>query len=147
MAAEWMQFPRRGNGGTISPNLGVIREMSGKQVLRHPHPGKRANGQAVRPRRRLFREIDCVLGKEKPLRVYEPLGLKHGIAEVKLVRLRRFGDALSDFRARRFDKAAKAFDSLAADDPVAQRFAERARAYLALPPPEDWDGVNTLVEK
>jgi hypothetical protein len=30
---------------------------------------------------------------------------------------------------------------------VSNVFAERARAYLAEPPPDDWDGVYVLVSK
>ena len=96
-----------------------------------------------------FREVDLVrvLGRQQPLRIFEPLGFSKEIAEGQLSRLQSFEDALSDFRASRFDKAAEAFDRLASEDPVAQAFAERARAYVAAPPPNDWDGVHNLDQK
>jgi hypothetical protein len=38
------------------------------------------------------------------------------------------------------------FDVLAGD-PVAERFAKRARAFVATPPPTDWEPVTTLETK
>lgn len=36
---------------------------------------------------------------------------------------------------------------LLGDDPAAQRFLERTRAYRRAPPPEAWDGVEVMTEK
>ncbi len=96
-----------------------------------------------------FREVDLVrvLGRQQPLRIFEPLGFSGEIAEGQLSRLQSFENALSDFHASRFDEAAEAFDRLASEDPVAQAFAERARVYMAAPPPGDWDGVHNLDQK
>lgn len=96
-----------------------------------------------------FREIDLVrvLGRQEPLRIYEPLGPSLALTPDMQERLNTFKTALGDFRTRRFDTAAEAFAAIAGEDPVAQRFADRARAFLREPPPDDWDGINTLAQK
>lgn len=97
----------------------------------------------------VFREVDLVrvLGRQQPVRIYEPLGFRREITESQFLRLREFDDALSEFRAFRFDKAAEAFGTLAIEDPVAQVFAERAWNYADSHPPSDWDGVQNLDQK
>ena len=96
-----------------------------------------------------FREIDVVrlMGMTQPIRIYEPLGLTGEVAETQLAQTERFNQALSDFRDRNFQESAARFQELADGDPVARRFAQRSRSYAASPPPDDWDGVNTLDRK
>lgn len=103
--------------------------------------------------RLLCREIDLVrvAGRATPVRIFEPLaiaGTDHpapdGAHWQRDPALASFAAALGDFRARRFAAAAEVFAMLAESDPVAARFAERATACAASPPPEDWDGVADL---
>jgi adenylate cyclase len=58
--------------------------------------------------------------------------------------LARYHDALALYRARRWEETLRLLDELAreapADGPIAL-YRRRARALLAAPPPEDWDGV------
>ena len=96
-----------------------------------------------------FREIDIVRvkGRDAPVRIFEPLGKSADIFEEQKRRLQVFAGALAAFRERRFESAAAAFDSLSQHDPVSRKFGERARDMAADPPPDDWDGVNTMLTK
>ena len=97
----------------------------------------------------VFREIDTVRvkGRDAPVRMFEPLGLRDEVTDQQHEMARTFAEALSLFRSRRFEEAAAVFDRLAASDPVSRSFAERSRALIADPPPSDWDGVNNLLTK
>lgn len=132
-----------GDAVNLASRLEGVNKVYGTRILASEQSVKLCSSAVV------FREIDRVrvLGKQEPLRIYELLGMRGEFAPEQLARLQQFADALAHFRARRFDEAAKSFDNLAADDPVAQRFGERARAYSAVPPPDDWDGINTLDQK
>ncbi len=96
-----------------------------------------------------FREIDIVRvkGRDAPVRIFEPLGKSADIFEEQKRRLQVFAGALAAFRERRFESAAAAFDSLSQHDPVSRKFGERALDMAADPPPDDWDGVNTMLTK
>jgi adenylate cyclase len=96
----------------------------------------------------LAREVDIirVVGKARPVRIFELIGEKGEIPAEDVERVARFGRALASYRARRFAEAEAAFASLAGD-PVAALYAERARKAAAEPPPDGWDGVHTLDRK
>ncbi|MBF0256917.1 MAG: adenylate/guanylate cyclase domain-containing protein, partial [Gammaproteobacteria bacterium] len=114
-----------------------------------------------------------VKGKSKPTRVYEPLTLGRWVPahreeyRSKKSRSRRkelepkqrpddlqqmqrlaadFSLAQEHYRQRQFNEMLQLLQPYA-DDPAAQRLMERARQYLQNPPPADWDGVETLLEK
>ena len=96
----------------------------------------------------VFREVDLlrVVGKKKPVRVFELVGEKGAVGDAELARVRRFEEALSAYRARGWESAAKIFRELA-DDPVAGIYAERCAAFQVSPPVADWDGVFGLDRK
>lgn len=94
------------------------------------------------------REVDIirVVGKARPVRVYELLGERSaegGAATAE--REASFRAALDAYRARDWDRAAALFAALAAaGDPVAGVYALRTAGLKADPPPVDWDGVFEL---
>jgi adenylate cyclase len=65
-------------------------------------------------------------------------------------RLARYHEAIDLYRARRWAEALRLLDELGGeapgDGPVAL-YRRRARALLADPPPEDWDGVFVAESK
>ena len=97
----------------------------------------------------LFREIDMlrVVGRQRPVRVYTPVGPLDAVSDAQRDAATRFAAALALYRARDFGAAATAFEALAVDDPVARTLAARAAAFDADPPPADWDGVFVHDEK
>ncbi|OGD25922.1 MAG: hypothetical protein A2V57_09185 [Candidatus Aminicenantes bacterium RBG_19FT_COMBO_65_30] len=96
----------------------------------------------------LAREVDVirVVGKNQPVRIFEPIGEKDSVPAEETEKAVRFGRALETYRARRFAEAETAFASLAGD-PVAALYAARSRQAAASPPPADWDGVHALDRK
>lgn len=94
------------------------------------------------------REIDriLVMGKSRPVRIYEPLGRTGGLSPETLERTAAFASTLADFRRRNWQRALDAFLGMKGD-PVAAVYVERCREFLDAPPPGDWDGVFVLKEK
>ncbi len=97
----------------------------------------------------LLCEVDTVrvAGRKEPVRIYEPLGQAGELSREQEEQHRQFAAALGAFRARDFAAAAAQFLPLAEEYPVAGRLAERARAFAADPPPDDWDGIHDLNHK
>jgi adenylate cyclase len=99
-----------------------------------------------------YREIDRVKvkGKEQPITIYEPLGLRETLDgkwkdELKLLR-----EALKRYRAQEWDMAEMNFLNLARTSRSPQPYrlyAERIAAFRTSPPPRDWDGVYTHTSK
>jgi adenylate cyclase len=101
-----------------------------------------ACGEAV-----VFREIDTVAvkGRERPVALFEPLGLVGEVTDDTLSSRDAFAKALRLWRCGSFHEAANAFE-LADGDPAAAHFAALARDLVANPP-EDWHGVSILTDK
>ncbi len=96
-------------------------------------------------------ELDTVrvIGSDLGRRVYELVGLASEQSAEASVINERYGAALVDYRAGRFEQAAERFRALAetpyCDAP--SRVLE-ARCYeLIESAGEDWDGVHEMVEK
>jgi len=102
-----------------------------------------ACGEAI-----VFREIDTVAvkGRERPVALFEPLGLAGEVASDALARRDAFGAALRLWRRGSFAEAANAFETLADCDPAAARFSALAREFVANPP-ANWRGVSILTDK
>ena len=61
--------------------------------------------------------------------------------------MERFAAGLALYRERRFEEAVEVFAKLVEEDPVARVYLQRAKDYIADPPPADWDYVYTLLSK
>src|SRR6185369_1419934 len=100
--------------------------------------------KSVNDERFSFREVDRVRvkGKQLPVVIYELMTDKPWI-------LNDFEGGLKLYRGREFDKAEKIFGRLAEhyDDETSRLYQERCREYLAVPPPDEWDGVYTAKTK
>lgn len=96
-----------------------------------------------------WRELDRirVLGRDRPVTIFEPLALAAEMTEAQSRRARDFAAAIGEYRAGRFEAAAAAFDKLAATDGAACTFVARARNFLHTPPSEPWDAVTNLEQK
>jgi adenylate cyclase len=94
----------------------------------------------------LFRELDwvAVKGKEKPVGVYQPLGLKENVTPAEVELTREFAEALELYRQEKFGEAAARFEKILAKHPgdgPSQVFLERCQAFQVTPPPSGWQGV------
>jgi len=94
------------------------------------------------------REIDTVrvLGKKKPIRIYEIIGEQRQISSSAQERISHFTQALEVYKNSGWEKALVLFQKLE-DDRVAHIYLERCRRFIQSPPPEDWDGVFDLESK
>lgn len=99
------------------------------------------------------RELDLitVVGKNKPLKIYELFGLVGDkIAPEYFSLIEKFSDALALYRQRNWEKAIKNFKealTIKLDDYPSKLYIERSQAFIQTPPPDDWDGVFEMKTK
>lgn len=99
-----------------------------------------------------YRELDLVRvkGKDRPVHIYEPLGLQQTITEDTARVLQAYHRALGDFREQRWDEAERTFFALSQRDPESklyQLYLDRIAVFRRQPPARDWDGIFTYEEK
>jgi class 3 adenylate cyclase/CheY-like chemotaxis protein len=100
----------------------------------------------------LCRSLDRVrvVGISSPLRIYEVTGFREGADANSMERLAAWERAVDFFEKRQFEQSEGLFEDLAkadAGDSTARIYISRCRAFIANPPPDDWDGVNNLTQK
>jgi adenylate cyclase len=98
------------------------------------------------------RELDMirVVGKEKPVKVYELIDRKGEIPEAKREVLKLYEDGLRMYRKKEWHKAKAMFQKALSKDPhdgPSLTYIESCKIYAQDPPPENWDGVYTLTAK
>jgi adenylate cyclase len=93
----------------------------------------------------LFRELDAVRvkGKNEPVAIYEPLGLRSGLDRARVARAEQFHEVLKLYRTREFGAALRLLEDLARDrdEGLFTLYRERVTHFLTDPPPQEWDGV------
>ncbi len=94
------------------------------------------------------REVDLirVVGKKKPVRIYELLARRGSLAQNEQESIGRFQRGLELYRRRSWSEAVEIFQELSSD-PVAQVYLQRCRQFQTSPPDPDWDGVWELTKK
>ncbi|HET7728647.1 MAG TPA: adenylate/guanylate cyclase domain-containing protein [Usitatibacter sp.] len=100
----------------------------------------------------VFRELDKVRvrGRTIPERIWEPLAREGELGDDEAHALARWHAALADFRERRFEAAAAAFQSLSAIrgyERLCGIYLGYIRGFAVQPPPADWDAAFTLYDK
>lgn len=94
----------------------------------------------------VYRELDLVRvkGKDKPVAIYEPVGLDGEVGAEVLEEVALFHQALRSYRSRQWDDAELRLLSLQRMYPknrLYQVYSERVADYRASPPAPEWDGV------
>ncbi|HEY5993692.1 MAG TPA: adenylate/guanylate cyclase domain-containing protein [Gallionellaceae bacterium] len=94
----------------------------------------------------VYRELDLVRvkGKDKPVAIYEPVGLEGKVGPEVLEELKLYHQALRLYRNQEWDKAEQQFISLQRMYPknrLYQVFVERIAHFRANPPEAGWGGV------
>ncbi|HKS62821.1 MAG TPA: adenylate/guanylate cyclase domain-containing protein [Xanthobacteraceae bacterium] len=94
----------------------------------------------------LWRELDAVRvrGRAGSVKVFEPLAAAGEEAVAETTRAAVYAEGLACWRARDFAGAAARFGQIAADDPPARLFLERASAFVRSPPGPGWEPVTVL---
>lgn len=100
----------------------------------------------------VYRELDQVRvkGKDKPVAIYEPLGLNGEVDKGVLEELKMFHQALRMYRKQEWDKAELQVYNLqrmAPESKLYQVYADRIAYFRKQPPAADWDGVFVFETK
>ena len=99
------------------------------------------------------RELDCirVKGKTKPVVIYELLDdRQHPLDSMMQEFLELYQAGRMAYTDGSFGRAIRYFQQaqrLRSDDRAINVYLERSKTYLMSPPPADWDGVYTMVNK
>src|SRR5512139_176765 len=98
-----------------------------------------------------FMKVDVVRvkGKETPVAIYEPLGLKEALTDPARQHAAEFEAAFASYQKQDWDAAETALRALNARAPRALYaiYLERIAHFRAEPPPADWDGVFVYTTK
>lgn len=101
-----------------------------------------------------FLELDyvAVKGKDKPVKIFEPLGLSIELDKDSKSEARRFNKALKLYRKQQWDMAEQEIFSLSQssntrDRAVYKIYLDRIMYFRSNPPAADWDGVFTHTSK
>jgi adenylate cyclase len=97
------------------------------------------------------RELDIirVQGKAQPTRIFEILG-HHPLAPALMGVVSGFEAGLSAYRAWHWEEAIQHFQQILdrePGDPPSQLYLQRCKAFMATPPPPNWDGVYAMQTK
>ena len=101
-----------------------------------------------------YLELDyvAVKGKDKPVKIFEPMGLSIELAKDKKSEIRRFNKAVKLYRQQQWDMAEQEIFSLSqsattVDRAVYKIYLDRIMYFRNNPPGSDWDGVFTHTTK
>ena len=87
-------------------------------------------------------------GKTKPLEIFTVLDRRDGTSEPEW--LTHYEEGVRLFRSREFAKAASLFENTLQQMPndwLAGGYLEKCRAFIAEPPPADWNAVDVMTSK
>jgi len=140
---ERLNYTVTGDIVNLSARLEGANKEYGTQVMISELTAQALDGAYVL--RRLDRLV--VKGKTLPITVFEVIGRSGEVAPDVLGRLEEFDQALALHDARKFAEALEIFRKLAPDDPPSRVYAERCEAYIATPPPAEWQGEFVLKTK
>jgi adenylate cyclase len=142
-----MDFTIIGDGANLASRLESACKQYGTKILVTEFTLRKLQGTYRQ------REIDLVVvkGKSKPVSIYEILAYhtEESFPEISEV-MGLFKDALSAYRARKWDTAIRLFGECLAinpNDKPSQLYIGRAEHLRDNPPPDDWAGVWFMESK
>ena len=98
-----------------------------------------------------YRELDLVRvkGKQQPVAIFEPLGLREGLSAELLDELENYHEALAAYRAQEWRKSSELLGKLTegSDALLYTVYIDRIARFERTPPPADWDGVFDHLSK
>jgi adenylate cyclase len=144
--ASRLKYTLIGDNVNLTSRLEQANKYLGTQILISEETYSHIKDQLV------AREIDIirVVGRSKPVTVYELLSEKGGLDANKARSLQRFEAGLEAYRRREWKAAASWFEKvldLVPEDAPSKVYVQRCNEYLKTPPANDWDGVYELRSK
>jgi adenylate cyclase len=99
-----------------------------------------------------MRELDLikVVGKTKPIRVFELLNEKGALVPAAQALLKLYNEGLQLYKERRFEEALHKFEEILQaypQDGPSKLYRQRSEILRNFPPPADWDGVFEMRSK
>ncbi|HEY5998417.1 MAG TPA: adenylate/guanylate cyclase domain-containing protein, partial [bacterium] len=90
-----------------------------------------------------------VKGKAEPVAIHEAMAVAGAETPAQRSLAAAYGEAFAAYQRREWARAIALAEAILAerDDGPTRVLRERSRAFLASPPPPDWDGVWTLTSK
>ncbi|MCG8324727.1 MAG: adenylate/guanylate cyclase domain-containing protein, partial [Thiotrichales bacterium] len=89
-------------------------------------------------------------GKDEPVTIYEPIGLKTEVSRNDKNELKLYMQALGQYRRQEWDMAEMQFVNLKTQNPdraLYSLYINRIQQFRNSPPASDWDGVFTHTTK
>ena len=136
-----------GDPVNLSSRLEGLNKDYGTHILVNESTYEYAKGSGL-----VFRELDQirVKGKLQPVTIYELIGRNGDSTAQTTDLLVRFAAARALYRARNWEKAQQAFQSILETWPTdgpSRTYWKRCQEYLFDEPPLNWDGVFTMDHK
>lgn len=129
-----------GDAGNLASRLeGINKQFGTYRMVSEYTLGQLGSEFAVRELSRVR-----VVGREEPLRVYEPM-FKQDYEEKAAV-MKTFDEGLQKFYAGDFQEAFAIFSSIKAEDAPAAAYAAKCKELMDHPPTK-WDGIWAMTEK
>jgi adenylate cyclase len=97
-----------------------------------------------------FIDVVAVKGKQIPVRIYEVIGERGGMAAAQAALVAGYEEAMALHLSRRFREAAARFEQLVLahpEDHPSALMLERSRRFADAPPPDEWQGEFVMESK
>ncbi|HEX5636419.1 MAG TPA: adenylate/guanylate cyclase domain-containing protein, partial [Gammaproteobacteria bacterium] len=99
-----------------------------------------------------YRELDLVRvkGKDKPVTIYEPIGLVETVDKSVRTQIKKFHHALQLYRTQKWDDAEQEIFQLHQTEPdrkIYKIYLDRIAFFRQNPPDKNWDGAFTQTSK
>ncbi|MBF0498896.1 MAG: CHASE2 domain-containing protein [Candidatus Riflebacteria bacterium] len=142
-----MNFTCMGDGVNLASRLEGANKAYGTLMMIAESTRDAIAGTDIRTR---FLDFLAVKGKEKPIRVFELIGLLGIDDKIWRVILPAYEKGIEQYLARSWEDAIASFTQVLAlrpDDGPAKTYIDRCRAFSLEPPGEKWDGSFHLKSK
>lgn len=143
---ERLNYTAMGDMVNLASRLESLNKFYGTQIL-VSEPTWQLAKDAIDAR---FIDVVAVKGKQIPVRIYEVIGERGGMAASQVSLVSGYEEAMALYLSRKFKEAAAQFEQLVSghpDDSPSALMLERTRRFIDSPPPVDWQGEFIMESK